>query len=146
MKQTEEQDAPLLAREEEERCAYVRALKILAAGDNTRRALARKLCTRGFSREASEVAVARLSAEGYIREEELLSRQLEIYAKRKWGPKRVLPTLIEKGFAREDILTAIARARDEGIYDPDAIKEELLAELPSTDASARRAWLYKHGF
>ncbi len=136
----------LLTAEEDARLAYTRAVKILAAGDNTRASLRRKLRERGFSSEAAEAAVDRLAREGYIREEELLSRQLEIYAKRRWGPKRILPTLIGKGFSRDDILAAIAHARDTGVYDPDAIKEALLAELPSTDAAARRAWLYKHGF
>ena len=136
----------LLTSEEDARLAYTRAVKILAAGDNTRAALCRKLRERGFSKTTAEAAVNRLSEEGVLCEEELLSRQLEIYAKRKWGPKKILPTLLGKGFSRDDIMTAIARARDEGVYDPDAIKEALLAELPSTDAAARRAWLYKHGF
>lgn len=136
----------LLTAEEDARLAYNRAAKILAAGDNTRVSLCRKLRERGFSKAAAEAAVSRLAREGYIREEELLLRQLEIYAKRKWGPKRILPTLLGKGFSRDDITAAIAHARDTGVYDPDAIKEELLAELPSTDAAARRAWLYKHGF
>lgn len=141
------EELPFDASEEEaETRAYARAVKILAAGDNTRRTLVRKLCERGFPRASAEAAVERLVAEGYIREEELLLRQLSIYAKRLWGPKKFIPNLLEKGFAREDITAALVRAKAEGVYDAEEIKEKLLAELPMTNAAAQRAWLYKHGF
>ncbi len=136
----------LLTAEEDGRLAYVRAVKILAAGDNTRRTLARKLSERGFSRECAEAAVERLVKEGYLREEELILKQLGIYAKRLWGPKRFLPNLIEKGFLRADIEAALVRAKEAGVYDAEAVKKRLLAELPSEDEAQRRAWLYKHGF
>lgn len=136
----------LLTEEEDARLAYGRAVKILAAGDNTRAALLRKLTERGFSRSAAERAVNRLCEEGYIREEDMLLRQLAIYAKRLWGPKKILPTLIQKGFAREEIRQAMERAKEEGVYDADAVRKALLAELPSDDENAKRAWLYKHGF
>lgn len=137
--------APLLG-EEDARLAYSRAVKILASGDNTRRALLRKLTERGFLREGAEAAVVRLCAEGYIREEELLLRQLGIYAKRLWGPKKFLPNLLEKGFSRSDVERALADAKEMGIYDADTVKRELLAALPTEDPAQRRAWLYKHGF
>lgn len=136
---------PLIG-EEDARLAYSRAVKILASGDNTKRALFRKLCERGFLRESAEAAVARLEKDGYIREEELLLRQLGIYAKRLWGPKKFMPALLEKGFARGDIERALALAKGEGIYDPDAVKEALFDALPTADPLQRRAWLYKHGF
>ena len=136
----------LLTEKEDARLAYARAVKILAAGDNTRAALLRKLTERGFSRTAAESAVARLSDEGYIKEEEMLLRQLAIYAKRSWGPKKILPTLLGKGFSREAIRHAMERAKEEGVYDADEVRAALLAALPSDDENARRAWLYKHGF
>ena len=49
----------VLTEREDTRLAYERALKILAAGDNTRAALLRKLRERGFSQVVSEAAVAR---------------------------------------------------------------------------------------
>ena len=132
--------------EEDARLAYARAVNILSSGDNTKRALLRKLCERGFLRESAEEAVARLEKDGYIREEELLLRQLGVYAKRLWGPKRFIPNLLEKGFCRADIERALVRAKSEGIYDPDAVKESLLSALATDDPAQRRAWLYKHGF
>ena len=131
---------------EDTRLAYARAVKILAAGDNTRAALLRKLRERGFSAPSAEAAVARLASEGYLPEEEMLLRQLAVYAKRMWGPRRFLPALLEKGFTRDAIREALVRAEAEGVYDADAVKERLLSELASEDPAARRAWLYKHGF
>ena len=138
-------DLSALIGEEDARLAYARAVKILAAGDNTKRNLVRKLSERGFLRESAEMAVARLEQDGYIREAELLERQLEIYAKRLWGPKKFLPNLIEKGFVRADIEAALVRAKEMGIYDADAIKAEILKDLPAGDAATRRARLYKYG-
>ncbi len=136
----------LLIGEEDARLAYSRAVKILASGDNTKKALLRKLCERGFLRESAMDAVEKLARDGYIREQELLLRQLGIYAKRLWGPKKFMPALLEKGFERDLIQNALVRAKDEGIYDPDAVKKALLDALPTDDAVQRRAWLYKHGF
>ena len=135
-----------LLGDEDARLAYTRAVKILAAGDNTKRNLVRKLTERGFLRDSAERAVARLESEGYIREAELLERQLAIYAKRLWGPKKFMPNLIEKGFARADVITALEKAKASGVYDTEAIKAEILADLPEGDTAARRARLYKHGF
>lgn len=140
-----EELAPLIG-DEDARLAYARGVKILASGDNTRRNLLRKLTERGFLRESAERAVERLVKEGYIREDELLERQLAIYAKRLWGPKKFLPNLLEKGFSRADIEAALVRAREEGIYDDDSIRAEILAGLPEGDFAQRRARLYKHGF
>lgn len=131
---------------EDTRLAYARAVKILASGDNTRVALLRKLKERGFSTPSAEAAVARLVSEGYLPEEEMLLRQLAIYAKRMWGPRRFLPALMEKGFSRDAIRQALARAEEEGVYDKEAIKAQLLDTLADDDPAARRAWLYKHGF
>ena len=141
-----EEAQALLTAEEDMRLAYGRAVKILAAGDNTRTALCRKLRERGFPAAAVEAAVARLIGEGYIKEDELLLRQLGIYAARRWGPKKFMPALLAKGFTRADVMTALARAREEGVYDVEAIKSSLLAEVADEDAAARRAYLYRYGF
>lgn len=136
----------LLTADEDRRLAYARAARILSVADNTRASLLRKLRERGFSAESAEAAVARLVSEGYIKEEDMLLRQLAICAKRLWGPKKVIPTLLRKGFSRADIEMALRKARDEGIYDAEAIREALLCEVSDEDAEAQRAHLYRHGF
>lgn len=136
---------PLIG-EEDVTFAYRRALRILSSGDNTCANLLRKLRERGFLSDSAKAAVDRLTSEGYIREEELLLRQLEIYAKRLWGPRRFLPSLLEKGFSRASIESALRKAEQMGIYDKEEVKARLLDALATDDPSARRAWLYKHGF
>ena len=135
-----------ITEREDTRLAYERALKILAAGDNTAAALSRKLRERGFSAAVSEAAVARAEENGYVKEEEMLLRQLAIYAKRLWGPRKFLPALLQKGFSRERIEGALRRAAEEGIYDKEAVRQALLdAYAPKSTAEAK-ALLYKYGF
>ena len=57
-----------------------------------------------------------------------------------------MPNLIEKGFARSDIESAILRAKESGVYDVEAIKAEILGDLSEGDTATRRARLYKYGF
>ena len=135
-----------LTEREDTRLAYERALKILAAGDNTAAALLRKLRERGFSSAVSHAAVARAEENGYIKEEEMLLRQLAIYAKRLWGPRKFLPALLQKGFSRARIEDALRRAAEEGVYDKEAVKDALLAEYRPTTPAETKALLYKNGF
>ena len=142
-----EGDALLVLTEREDtRLAYERALKILAAGDNTAAALTRKLRERGFSDAVSRSAVARAEKEGYIREEDMLLRQLGIYAKRLWGPRKFIPALLQKGFSRERIEAALRRAEAEGVYSKDAVKQSLLESFSPQNQAECKALLYKYGF
>lgn len=126
--------------------AYERALKILASGDNTRAALKRKLRERGFGEAESEYAVERVCEDGYIKEEEMLLRQFAVFAKRMWGPTKLIPSLLSKGFSRETIEQAAKKAAKEKIYQADAVKEALLEKFEPRDDAERRALLYKYGF
>jgi SOS response regulatory protein OraA/RecX len=135
-----------LTEREDTRLAYERALKILAAGDNTRVTLLRKLKERGFSDAVSRAAVMRAEENGYIKEEDMLLRQLSLYAKRLWGPRKFLPVLLQKGFSSESIEDALRHAADEGIYDKDVVKESLLASFSPQSEAERKALLYKFGF
>ncbi len=135
-----------LTEREDTRLAYERALKILAAGDNTAAALLRKLRERGFSASVAEMAVARAMENGYIKEEEMLLRQLSIYAKRLWGPRKFLPSLLQKGFSRAMIETAMQKAKEEEIYDKEAVKQALLDEFSPQSTAETKALLYKYGF
>ena len=142
---TDEAFAALTEREDA-RLAYERALKILASGDNTAAALLRKLRERGFSHAVSQAAVERALANGYIKEEEMLLRQLSLYAKRLWGPRKFLPALLQKGFSREAVETALRRAAENGIYDKEAVKQALLDEYHPATSAETKALLYKFGF
>ena len=135
-----------LIRDEEEKRAYERALRILASGDNTRLSLERKLRERGFDRRAANMAVERVVKEGYLREEDMLLRQFAVFKKRLWGPGKYMPALLSKGFSRDLIEHVRERARDEDIYDADAVKETLLEEFSPNGYAEQKALLYKYGF
>ena len=136
----------VLTDREDTRLAYERALKILAAGDNTAATLTRKLRERGFSEAVSRAAVARAEEAGYIKEEDMLLRQLAVYAKRLWGPRKFLPALLQKGFSRERIEAALRRAEEEGVYDKETVKQTLLDTFSPKNQAECKALLYKYGF
>lgn len=93
----------------ERHSAVKRGLSILSFGDNTKKGLAGKLRTKGFSRESAEYAAEYLAEAGYINEAEsakLLARDMA--EKKLYGARRIAAALFEKGFSRE----AIAAAED----------------------------------
>lgn len=136
----------LLTARTAEKEAYERAVQILAAGDNSGQMLCRKLCERGFSREAAIAAVTRLIKEGYLNEQAMLERQFAIFAERMWGPGKYMPALLQKGFSRAAIEAAAQRAADEGVYDEQAIRARLTEEFRPSGTAEKIALLYKYGF
>lgn len=136
---------PLIEEEEISR-AYARALRILGTADNTAQALERKLIGRGFVPSCARAAVERIVREGYLREEDMLLRQFAVFQKRLWGPGKYLPALLSKGFSRELIERARDKAKEEEVYDADAVKRELLSRFSPKGEAERRALLYKYGF
>ena len=133
----------LLTEEEDRTLAVKRAVEILAYGDTSAAALLRKLRERGFSAEAAGHAVSLMTEKGYIREEELLLRQIALYGKKGWGPRRILPALLRKGFPRASVVEAFSRAKSEGLYDAEAIKAALADGL--SEEAAHAIWK-KRGF
>ncbi len=127
--------------------AFERALKILSLSDNSARALERKLIERGFSREASEYAVARIIGLGYINEENQLLRLIEFNVNSKLcGRKKLIKYLMQRGYSYSDITKAIERAEDEEIIDFESVKEELKKKYSPKTSEELRKLLYKHGF
>ena len=100
--------------------AYRRAVKILAASDNTPAALLKKLCAKGFSEEDAESAVKRLSAEGFLDEKKLLEKTVRALYEKKYGPLYIAAALVKKDFSKKAIRAA----------------EKIMSEL-DFDASAR---------
>lgn len=136
----------LLAQKEERAAAYDRAVQILSMGDNSYRGLYRKLLARGFVPSEAEAAVARLVEEGYLDEAAMLARQFAIYAKKRLGMAKILPSLLQKGFSRTAILAAAHQAQEAGIYLPEEIKASLLEECASLSPEEKHKLLKKHGF
>ena len=94
----------------ERHSAVKRGISILSFGDNTKKGLARKLCTKGFSREAAEYAAEYLENAGYINEAEsamLLARDMA--EKKLYGARRIAAALYEEGFSKDAIAAAAER-------------------------------------
>ena len=91
----------------ERHAAVKRGLSILSFGDNTKKGLAGKLRTKGFSRSAAEDAAEYLAAAGYINEAESAKMlALDMAEKKLYGARRIAAALFEKGFSREAISAA----------------------------------------
>lgn len=132
--------------EEGEKKAYERAIRILSAGDNSRRSLLRKLVERGFLPVHAKAAIDRLVEQGYLKEQDMLDRQFALFAPRLWGPGKYLPSLLQKGFDREEIAKAEERASENGIYDKERVKQALIAHYQPKDRAELTALLYRYGF
>ncbi len=129
----------------EKHAAVKKGIAILAFGDNTKRNLASKLRTKGFSRDAAEEACDFLEEAGYINEAGNARMLAHDMAKKKlYGAKRINAALYEKGFTREAISIAlsdidvdfadICRARIEkmggkGIFASPETKQKAVAAL-----------------
>ena len=129
--------------------AVERALRILGAGENSRRQLRQKLLLRGVERECAAFAVEYLFTRGYIKEREQAYRLAVSDCRYKlWGRERILLHLLSLGYAREDILLAIEGAEADGEIDfAEAfarLAEKKLGENPTKqDLAALR---YKYGY
>ena len=129
--------------------ALLRAERILAAGDNTRRGLLLKLLRRGVPRASAELAVRYLYAHGYIREAEWAYRAAVQCARYKyWGRVRITEHLLSKGYARADIEKAIDAAVADGEIDFAesfrTLAEKKLGDAPSP--ADLRALRYRYGY
>lgn len=134
-----------------ERHAVVkRGISILSFGDNTKKGLAGKLRTKGFSRESAEYAAEYLAGAGYINEAEsavLLARDMA--EKKLYGARRIAAALREKGFSAE----AVCAAADETDVDFARICAKRIEKMGGRELFAARetkqkavAALLRYGF
>ncbi len=86
--------------------AAVKAVSLLAYGDNTAKKLAEKLRQKGFSRDAADAAVAFCVEKRYIREDAQLKRLMEnLCEKKKYGLRRIRQEIFQKGFSEDVVKT-----------------------------------------
>ena len=125
--------------------AYLRAVKILSASDNTPPALYKKLTARGFSEEDSAAAVNRLISEGFLDEAKLLKKTVLSLYEKKYGPEYIKAALLKKDFS-EKALCKAEKMIDS--LDFDASRDELIKEISASgkDGAAVAAALYRRGF
>lgn len=145
-------DSAMLATLEEANAHYaatVRALRLLAAGDQSALGLARKLRERGVDKALATTVAADMKEQGYIREGRQAYRLAVIRANAKlWGRRRITADLVAKGYPAATVRLAIAKAEEDGEIDFAALShrlcEEKLGENPDRDE--KRKLLWKHGF
>ena len=145
----DEETVAALAEQEGRMKATEKAVSLLSYGDNSCRALCRKLRAKGYDRETAEAAVARMLQKGYIREEEQAHRLAVACATRKlWGRRRIVAYLAEKGYDLSLAHRVIDEAVEEGEIDFAETAAELLSRKLDEDAPAqeRRKLLYRYGY
>ena len=82
--------------------AAIKAVSLLAYGDNTAKKLSDKLRQKGFSRDAAAEAVRFCVEKRYIDEEDQLKRMMELLCERKkYGLRRIRQEVWQKGFSEE---------------------------------------------
>ena len=82
--------------------AAIKAVSLLAFGDNTAKKLSDKLRQKGFSRDAAAEAVRFCVEKRYIDEEDQLKRLMELLCeKKKYGLRRIRQEVWQKGFSEE---------------------------------------------
>lgn len=95
--------------------AYKRAIYLLGFSASSRRALYKKLVSKGFDPEYSRIALDRLSDNGLLCEAESAIREAEKCASKLWGEERIRAALFEKGYSDESISTAFFALEDSGV-------------------------------
>ena len=91
--------------------AAIKAVSVLAFGDNTARKLSDKLRQKGFSKEAAAEAVRFCVEKRYINEEDHLRRLMEqLCERKKYGLRRIRQEVFQKGFSDETVKAVFEEA------------------------------------
>ena len=122
--------------------AYKRALYLLGYASSSKRALQRKLISKGFEAEFSALAIERLEANGILCESDFALREGEICLQKLWGPERIRASLKEKGYTDESISAVFFAFEDNGIdFDENCalLVEKKYPRVPTDKKELQRA-------
>ena len=130
---------------------YLRALKkamsYLSLSDKSRVELRMKLVRQGFSYEASDMALDRLSELSYLDEDRQLERAIEREANNNLrGYYYIKRKLCSKGYSSAAVRRAADRLIERGDVDFDANLESLLEKKGVTSDEERVALEYRFGY
>ena len=87
-------------------CAYFKACRLLGYSACSVSGLIRKLREKGFSAEASHIAVNMICDMGLIDEVSFATREAELCLDKYWGERRIISKLRQKGFGAQAIEAA----------------------------------------
>ncbi len=127
--------------------AMMKALRVLAFGDNNELMLSRKLSSAGYSKDIINEVVSECVRLGYINSERQLKKLIsyEVNIKNQ-GMGKIAPKLISKGYRRSEIENVADMLCADGEINFDDAKARVISKLPSfaSDEEIKKA-LYKNG-
>ena len=95
--------------------AFKRGAYILGFGICSEKMLVTKLIQKGFERDASIGAVARLREKGLLNNSQSVAREAEKCVAKLWGRSRIKAELIKKGYSSDEAEGAICDLEDDGL-------------------------------
>ena len=122
--------------------AYKRALYLLGYTSSSKRALQRKLISKGFEAEFSALAIERLEVNGILCEADFALREGELCLQKLWGPERIRAHLKEKGYTDESVGSVFFAFEDNGIdFDENCalLVEKKYPHIPSDKKDLQKA-------
>ena len=125
--------------------AYEAAVRLLAASDKTPGELIKRLTEKGYTEEQASGAAARLTAEGYLREDRLAEKTVRRLFEKQYGRAYIIAYMREKGFSDDAVEEAEAMC---DTLDFDAAAEDFTRARRAegkTETQIRSA-LYRRGF
>lgn len=128
-----------------------KGLSLLSFSRCSKKALTRKLISKGFSRELAMGASDELAREGYIDECADSLREAEICVSKLWGESRIRQKLYEKGYSDNAISEALYFLEDSGVDFSEICAQRLqktIDKIPSDPKDKQKlvASLVRYGF
>ena len=138
----------IIEREDGERGALARALKILSFGDNSERRLYSKLSQAKIPQKYARFAVEECVRLGYIDESRQLERAVLLLSEELLGPKRIAARLTARGYDIKKIKEAMSMLSYSGKIDFQKNKQALIDKKlgREADIEEKRKLLYKYGY
>lgn len=131
--------------------AYKKALYLLGYSSTSKKALLRKLVSKGYDTQYAMLAIDRLEANGFLREEESAVHEGEKCLAKLWGAERIRMHLKEKGYSDDAVNAVIFAFEDKGVdFDENCARliEKKYPSIPSDKKELQKiiAALMRYGY
>lgn len=137
-----------ITSEDEKRRALAKSLNLLSYADNNKKSLLRKLTMAGFSRDASDYAIAECVMRGYVDEQRQVERLVLKHSSELLGPYKIRAKLVSRYYSPSLISKVISSLEERGEIDFKRSKAELLSTKLDKNATyeEKMKLLYKYGY